>query len=376
MPARQTPTFVGNADCCRQGVQINANGAMQAATVSEPGPRAPALTQVLVVDDVEDNLLTTQSLLARPGLIVLVASSAAEALELLGQHEVALALVDVQMPEVNGFELAERMRRNDLTRDVPIIFMTGNELDPSRTFRGYEAGAVDFLCKPVDPRVLESKVGVFVELYRQRRKLCERNAELERLLQLNETMAEELRKAHSKALQDAHTDALTGVSNRRRIMQLGDATLSDRRRQSQPLSLAILDLDNFKAINDTYGHPVGDAVLCAFCTHVSQRIRPSHMLGRLGGEEFLLLMPGTSLTAAEAVLSRVRHMLEPHVGVSYTFSAGLAQAGASELLPVVVERADNALYEAKRNGRDCIVTSAAPTAGIAPGSNPLPIRPR
>lgn len=334
----------------------------QVTTASDAGPAAsaPAPANVLVVDDVEDNLLTTQSLLARPGLAVLAASSAAGALELLGQHEVALALLDVQMPEVNGFELAERMRRNDQTRTVPIIFMTGNGGDPTRTFLGYEAGAVDFLFKPVDPRVLESKVGVFVELYRQRRELCERNAELERLLQLNETMAEALRKAHGKAVQEAHTDALTGVSNRRHIMQLGDATLSDRRRQSLPLSLAILDLDHFKAINDTHGHHIGDAVLRAFCMHVGKQIRPSHLLGRLGGEEFLLLMPGTSLADAEVVLERVRRTLRSHAGVRYTFSAGVTQAGAGELLPAVIKRADNALYEAKRTGRDCNVTSPTP----------------
>ncbi len=275
-----------------------------------------------MVDDVADNLLTTQLLLARPGLAVLVASSAADALELLAQHEVALALLDVQMPEVDGFELAERMRRDDHTRRVPIIFMTGNGVDPSRTFLGYEAGAVDFLLKPVDSRVLESKVGVFVELYRQRQELCERNAELERLLLLNETMAEELRKAHGQAVEEANTDALTGVSNRRHIMRLGDATLGDRRRQASPLTLAILDLDHFKAINDTHGHDVGDAVLRAFCTHVSTQIRPSHMLGRLGGEEFLLLMPGTSLSDAEVLLERVRRTLKSQAGIRYTFSAG------------------------------------------------------
>ena len=326
------------------------------AQVASP---AVASAKVLVVDDIDDNLLTTQALLARPGLAVLVASSAAAALELLGQHEVALALLDVEMPEVNGFELAEQMRRNDQTRSVPIIFMTGNGANSSRTFLGYEAGAVDFLFKPIDPRVLESKVVVFVELYRQRRELRERNAELERLLKVNEMMAEELRKAHGEAVQEAHTDALTGVSNRRHILQLGEATLSDRRRQSQPLSLAILDLDRFKAINDTHGHHIGDAVLHHFCTHVRQRIRPSHMLGRLGGEEFLLLMPGTPLADAEVVMERVRRTLESHAGVRYTFSAGMAQAGAGELLPAIVRRADDALYEAKRAGRDCSVTSPA-----------------
>lgn len=327
---------------------------------SSNGAAGPSPASILVVDDVEDALLSTQVLLERPGLVVLTATSAGRALELLERHEVALALLDVQMPGLNGFDLAERMRSSARTRNVPIIFVTGNGLDPSRTFLGYEAGAVDFLIKPVEPRVLESKVSVFVELYQQRRELRERNAELERQLNINETMAEELRKAHGKAVHEALTDALTGVPNRRHILQLGDAALSDRRRQTQPLSLAILDLDHFKGINDTHGHHMGDAVLRAFCDHVSERMRTSHMLGRLGGEEFLLLMPGTSIDEAALVMERVRKSLQPHARVEYTFSAGLAQAAPGEALAAVIERADEALYEAKRTGRDRSVTSPAP----------------
>lgn len=152
---------------------------------------APSLVppvKVLVVDDVPQNLLAMQALLQRPGLEVLSAGSGTEALELLLQHDVALALLDVQMPEMDGFALAELMRGTQRTREVPIIFLTASPTDPSRSFRGYEAGAVDFLYKPLDARVIASKVGVFVELYQQRRLLRERNAALEQLLKLNETM--------------------------------------------------------------------------------------------------------------------------------------------------------------------------------------------
>lgn len=335
---------------------------MTTTSTARPSISAPNL--ILVVDDVEDNLWTMQSLLARPGLAVLVATCAAGALELTDQNEVALAVLDVHTPQMNGFQLAERIRSNDRTRNVPIIFMTGNGEDQSRTFQGYAAGAVDFLIKPVDARVLESKVRVFVELAQQRRELSERNAELEHLVQLHEKMGESLRRANVKAVHESHTDVLTGISNRRHIMQLGDAAIRDRRRQSQPVSLAILDLDHFKAINDTYGHPVGDAVLIAFCTHVNQQIRTSHMLGRLGGEEFLLLMPGISADEAEVVLERVHRTMRQHTGVSYTFSAGVAQAGVGELLPALIKRADTVLYEAKRTGRERIVTSPAPLTDL------------
>jgi two-component system cell cycle response regulator len=326
-------------------------------TLSDRGAPPSAPVNILVVDDVEDNVVAMQALLERPGLVVLTATSAAGALELLADNEVALALLDVQMPGMNGFAMAEKMRSTDRTRAVPIIFMTGNTLDPARTFLGYEAGAVDFLFKPVDPRVLQSKAGVFVELYQQRRQLRERNAELERSLRINERMAEELRKAHGQAVQEALTDALTGVPNRRHILQLGEAALLDQRKTSQPLSLAIVDLDHFKTINDTHGHQAGDAVLRAFCEHVRARLRPPYVLGRLGGEEFLLLMPGTVLADACVPLERVRRTLQPHAGVAYTFSAGLAQASPGEALSEVMERADAALYRAKRNGRNRNETS-------------------
>ena len=154
--------------------------------MTEPIP-SPSDVHVLVVDDVPQNLMAMRALLQRPGLAVLTASSGAEALELLLRHEVALALLDVQMPEMDGMALAELMRGTQRTREVPIIFLTASPTDPKRSFRGYEAGAVDFLHKPIDPQVIVSKVGVFVQLYQQRRELRERNEALERLVKLHET---------------------------------------------------------------------------------------------------------------------------------------------------------------------------------------------
>lgn len=323
----------------------------------------PEPTRILVVDDVDDSLVSTKVLLERPGLEVLTATSAVAALAVLQQHDVALALLDVQMPGINGFALAEAMRGDERTRGVPIIFLTGTLMDAGRTFRGYETGAVDFLFKPVDPRVLESKVGVFVELYQQRQKLRERNAELERLLRLNEKMAAELRHAHGKAVEAALTDELTGVPNRRHILRLGESALTDHRRHSQPVSLAIMDLDHFKKINDEHGHGVGDAVLRLFCEHCRSHLRAEHALGRLGGEEFLLIMPGTELHDACLAVERVRRTLEPHEGLRYTFSAGLAQAATGEALATAIERADQALYRAKALGRDRVEGAASAGGG-------------
>jgi len=142
----------------------------------------------LLVDDLEENLLSLEALLRREGLVCLKAHSGDEALELLLQNDVALALVDVQMPGLNGFELAELMRGNERTHRVPIIFVTAGNADSQRRFRGYEAGAVDFIHKPIEADILRSKADVFFELYRQRQQIAAQRDEL---------------KAHSDALEEA-----------------------------------------------------------------------------------------------------------------------------------------------------------------------------
>jgi signal transduction histidine kinase len=141
---------------------------------------------ILVVDDIQQNLTAVEALLARPGITLLKAASGAEALELLLVHEVALALIDVQMPNMDGFELAELIRGSERTRAIPLIFLTAATREPSYSFRGYEAGAVDFLFKPIDSQALVSKVKVFVELYQQKKQLSQQLEELRRALHLNE----------------------------------------------------------------------------------------------------------------------------------------------------------------------------------------------
>lgn len=128
--------------------------------------------KLLLVDDTEENLVALDALLRREGVELLQARSGAEALEMLLVHDVSLALLDVQMPEMDGFELAELMRGAERTKHVPIIFVTAGVRDPNRVFKGYETGAVDFLFKPIDPHILRSKVDVFVELAKQRQQLA------------------------------------------------------------------------------------------------------------------------------------------------------------------------------------------------------------
>ena len=144
-----------------------------AGTTAAGSTTAAAPIQVLLVDDHPENLIALEALLRGEGIALLKARSGAEALELLLEHDVSLALLDVQMPEMDGFELAELMRGSARTRHVPIIFVTAGNRDAARMFKGYETGAVDFLYKPIDPLILRSKVSVFLELARQRLALAQ-----------------------------------------------------------------------------------------------------------------------------------------------------------------------------------------------------------
>lgn len=158
--------------------------------MSRPEALVPSPSQervkCLIVDDLEENLLALSALLDNLDVELLQARSGADALELLLVHDVALALLDVQMPQMDGFELAELMRGSERTRHVPIIFLTAGLSDSRRQFKGYGSGAVDFLHKPIEPFVLRSKAEVFFQLYRQKRQLAHELEQRTRTLQLNE----------------------------------------------------------------------------------------------------------------------------------------------------------------------------------------------
>jgi two-component system, sensor histidine kinase and response regulator len=204
--------------------------------------------KILAVDDVPQNLAAIAVVLARPDLELLNARSGDEALELLLVHEVALALIDVRMPGMDGFELAELMRGTERTRAIPIIFMTAASQDPVRTFRGYEAGAVDFLHKPFDPVMLGSKIGVFVELYSQRRRIEAQLGELQRALRLNETFAavlgHDLRNPLNAIALGA--DALLHGSKDEKVTRVAERIRSSSRRMAKMIE-QLLDVARIRA---------------------------------------------------------------------------------------------------------------------------------
>lgn len=218
----------------------------------------------LLVDDVEENLVALEALLRRDGLEIHTARSGTEALELLLLHDFALAFLDVQMPHMDGFELAELMRGAERSRHVPIIFVTAGGWEPHRIFRGYESGAVDFLFKPIEPHVVRHKADVFFELYRQRQQLSQQISERERLirevqetLRLNEMFAaalgHDLRSPLSAIMTGASLLIARGTDEK--TMAIGSRILSSGSRMARMIE-QLLDLSRARLAG---GIPVSPA---------------------------------------------------------------------------------------------------------------------
>ena len=311
---------------------------------------------ILVVDDLPQNIMALEAVIADKGFDVITASSGKDAVRLSLKHDFALILLDVQMPGMSGFEVARLIRSNPKTNHFPIIFVTAGMKDLLSQVEGYETGAVDYLIKPFEPVILCSKVQVFRELYLQR-KVIERF--YNNLEQLVEERTSELKEANRTISHQAATDYLTELYNRRYFNECLTAALSAARRHTYPLAMIMIDLDNFKRVNDTHGHSAGDLVLKRFASLLRDMIRTEDVAARWGGEEFIILLSHTVSDAAAALAERIRSAFEQQSDSSSRFflsaSFGVVQLQENDDADTLIRRADTALYQAKHEGRNRVV---------------------
>lgn len=349
-------------------------------------PPAPGeLPKILIVDDTPANLVALRRLLRNAGATIVEARSGNEALAACIDHEFALILLDVQMPDIDGFEVASLLSEEARTRETPIIFVTAAYGDDLNRLKGYRHGAVDYIAKPVNDIVLLAKVRIFLDLYNGKRSmrdllevLGERNAQLE-------AEVRERKRLENLARHQAGHDALTGLPNRLLFMdRLGEA-VKRLRRHHDSLSLLYIDLDGFKPINDRYGHGAGDAALRHVAQRLLQATRKTDTCARLGGDEFAVVMDGAAAEQAQALGQKLCDALrEPFAisvsdgdSVEITLGASIGVALCPESLneaaslsdeariEMLIRMADQAMYQAKRGGRNRVVVATSPsvTAG-------------
>lgn len=322
------------------------------ATPGETGAAAPTQTasrsRILIVDDHEDNIEVLRVRLDSWGYATDAAYNGADALAIVQATPPDLILLDVMMPEMDGNEVARRIKANTALPFIPIIMQTALDSTEDKV-EGLEAGADDYITKPID----------FAELRARLRSMLR----IKRLQEALEEREKELLEANRQLTYMSQTDGLTGLDNRRHLNERLEEMFQHAQRLNEPFSCVMCDLDKFKSVNDTYGHQAGDEILKQMSDILRDEAREIDRVGRYGGEEFLLLLPGTVLDAAVTFAERVRKRIERH---TFTFDGGTLQRTASFGVsgwphPIIYEcdgllrAADDALYVAKETGRNRVV---------------------
>ncbi|NIF25301.1 diguanylate cyclase [Pantoea sp. Tr-811] len=326
-----TPTRLA---AVRAGSQAFLTGTLEASSLLEKLESITCTAQqeplrVLIIDDSRTQALHTERVLRGAGMLTRSLNDPICTMAELADFQPDLIILDLYMPACSGPELAKVIRHNDRYVSVPIIYLSAED-DLDKQLDAMSEGGDDFLTKPIRSRHLITTV---------------RNRAA--------------RARHLKARMVR--DSLTGLYNHTHILQLLEDCSFRARREGQPLSFAMLDIDHFKKINDRHGHPMGDRVIKSLALFLKQRLRKSDFIGRYGGEEFAIVMPNTAVESAHKVLDEIRRrfaeILYPAQAgdLQCTFSAGVVQLEEGLDALSMASTADEALYRAKHAGRNCVV---------------------
>jgi diguanylate cyclase (GGDEF)-like protein len=287
---------------------------------------------ILVVDD-ESTVREVLAVLLTPLGSVELVESGEEALKKLESSLPDLILLDVNMPGMDGYEVCRRLKGNPVTASVPVIFLTALDTNENEEL-GLEVGATDFIRKPCSPQIVLARVSNVLKLQMATR-------QMERMVTM---------------------DSLTGAFSHRHFLNMGHKELRRSKRYQHPVSVLMIDFDHFKSINDNYGHSGGDDALVQAVAAMHSELRAEDTLARIGGEEFAVIVPQTSIAGATQLAERLRHVVSEMVvesagqQLSVTISVGVAECWAEETrIDEARKRADEALYKAKELGRNRVV---------------------
>lgn len=290
---------------------------------------------ILIVDDTIKNLQLLGTVLKEENYRIAIANNGNQAVLIASKALPDLILLDVMMPGLNGYETCKKLKEIESTKNIPIIFLTAKS-EIEDIIVGFKAGAVDYITKPFNVYELKARVKTHIELKISKDLLEESNRKLEKL---------------------SITDGLTGLYNHRYIVDLTARFIEEAKRYDHTLSIAMIDIDNFKRINDSYGHPFGDEVLIKLANTFEENIRKTDATGRYGGEEFLIVLKHTDISGAVEVIERIRYSIEnlnwTYKDLKITVSAGVYQKNDEDASSLIL-KADHLLLKAKKNGKNRI----------------------
>lgn len=290
---------------------------------------------ILIVEDSVINSRFCESLLKKNGFDTEVCNDGESALEFLSKNSPDLILLDIIMPGIDGYQFSESIKANPRLKDTPVIFLSAMN-DEDSIIKGFKSGGVDFITKPFRTQELLARTRTHVELKRAKEKL----------------------------LQLATTDELTGIANRRYFMDRLKNEFDRAKRYESRYSLLMIDIDCFKSINDNHGHKGGDKVLQSAASVMKKSLRTSDVIGRVGGEEFSVILPETDIKAALFIAERLRKRVEETAvfhaeeRIFITVSIGVSQSlNGDQSVDDIYIRSDSAMYEAKKNGKNRVETN-------------------
>ena len=285
---------------------------------------------ILVVDDNKSNIDILLNILSNYDCIPCL--SGKNALEIINDEHIDLILLDIMMPEIDGFEVCKILKENSKTKTIPIIFITG-QTDEDSIEKAYEIGGADYVIKPFRPKELLARV--------------KKELNIQALLKELEYLAS--------------IDPMTKLYNRRYFTEVSEYTINLAKRDELKVSIIIIDIDKFKNINDTHGHQIGDEVIISLANTLQYHKRKSDIVCRYGGDEFVMMLPNTSIEGARILAMKIKDDVNSNtikysnnIKLKFTISLGIAAVNSSKpnAIELSLKKADDALYEAKKLGRD------------------------
>ncbi|MCB1191903.1 MAG: diguanylate cyclase [Leptospiraceae bacterium] len=293
-------------------------------------------TNIFIIDDKPKNIQVAVNILQEDNYKFFVSTSGKNVVSKIRDIDVDLILLDVMMPGINGYEVFMDLQKDQKTNDIPIIFLTA-VTDSESVIRAFDLGAVDYITKPFHPKELKARVKTHLKLRQTLKELKEKNVLLEVL---------------------STKDALTNLYNRRFIEDSLKRDFFKSQRYKTPLSCIMIDIDNFKFINDTYGHQIGDMVLKDIGKLLLTSSRKTDLCGRYGGEEFLIIVQQELENAAqfaEKLVKIIRNYSFVYKDINLNITVSIGIASFNEEIKdqdELVKFADDALYNAKKQGKD------------------------
>jgi len=292
---------------------------------------------ILIVDDIETNLRILKELIGDKYNVILSMDST-KVMDLTFQYNPDLIILDIMMPECNGYEVCQKLKQNPKTKDIPVIFITVRT-DEDSLEKAYNAGGIDFISKPFKPKELMMRISTQLKLKK---------------------LIEDLKSSKKQLKNLASTDSLTSLYNRRYCIDMSNQMIKKSIADNLKLSVMMLDLDNFKTINDKYGHMGGDKVLIDVGNIIRELIGKPGIVCRYGGEEFVVVLPNTDIEESidiakklNKAIKKLKIKFENHI-IRLTVSIGISSVNmdSEDTIDKALTRADKALYRVKNSGKD------------------------